>query len=261
MKSHPQLLAVAATAITVLTALLPAQSQNVDSKPTYNPTGQEVTLTGSITFTGKVPEPRKIDMSADPVCYEGDPYPTTDWLLVRNGKVANVIVYVTGSVLDNYSFESPTTTVVLEHRSCRYQPHVLGIRTGQTLSVVNADDTHHNTHPYPKLHPEWNMTQPPGSPPIIKSFERPELAIPFRDNQHPWEKAYVAVFRHPYFSITDANGDYRIESLPPGQYEVIAWHEEMGEKRMDLTIVPGESRSVGFTFDRSDLKNSRLLQH
>ncbi len=73
MKSHPQLLAVAATAITVLTALLPAQSQNVDSKPTYNPTGQEVTLTGSITFTGKVPEPRKIDMSADPVCYEGDP--------------------------------------------------------------------------------------------------------------------------------------------------------------------------------------------
>jgi plastocyanin len=262
MNSRPLLLTCAAAASLIFIALVSAQTQDGESKPAYIRTGHEITLTGSIDFTGKVPGARTIDTSADSVCTDAFPNLTTDWLIVNKGKVANVVVYVTNSsVLDMYSWKPPDSTVELAHTGCRYQPHVLAVQVGQTVSIVNSDATHHNTHPTPRFNKEWNQTQPPGAPPITQTFTHPEVAMPVKDNQHPWEKAYVAVFKHPYFSITDANGDFKIEGLPPGEYELVAWHEEMGEKKMPLTVLPGESKSVGFTFDRSDIReNSPLLR-
>lgn len=262
MNSHPRLLTCAAVASLILLAVVSAQTQDGESKPAYIRTGQEITLNGSIAFTGKAPSSRTIDTSSDSVCFDEFPKLTTDWLIVNNGRLANVVVYVTNStVLDMYSWKPPESAVELAHKGCRYEPHVLGVQVGQMLSIVNRDDTHHNTHPTPRFNAEWNQTQPPGAPPITKTFTHPEVAVPVKDNQHPWQKAYVAVFKHPYFSITDANGDFRIEGLPPGQYELVAWHEEMGEKKMQLTVLPGESKSVGFTFDHSDIReNSPLLR-
>ena len=257
-----QLRVLAATASLLLVTALAAQTQKDDSKPAYIRTGQEITLTGSVDFTGKVPDPRTIDASADSVCFDEFPNLTTDWLIVNNGRLANVVVYVAnGSLLDLYSWKPPDSAAVLAHTGCRFQPHVLGVQVGQTLSIVNTDNTHHNTHLRPTVNVQWNQSQAPGGEPITKTFAQPEVAMPVRDNQHPWEEAHVAVFRHPYFSITDANGEFKIEGLPPGQYELVAWHKEMGEKKMQLTVLPGESRSVAFSFDRSDIKeNSRLLR-
>jgi hypothetical protein len=220
-------------------------------------TGQEATLTGTITFTGKPPKPFLIDMSADPFCVASNPKLETEWFVVNNEKVANVLIYVSGSPLDNYTFETPTSTVELEHKGCRYEPHVLGMQAGQRLSITNSDSTHHNTHPTPKNNGEWNQTQSPGAPPILKTFQRAEVAIPFKDNQHPWEKAYVGVFNHPFFAVSDALGNYRIEGLPPGSYKITAWHEQLGEKTVEVTVIPGESRFVGFTFAVTDLKSSK----
>ena len=258
---NTQLQALAATTTLLLVTSFGMQSKDADLKPAYIRTGQEITLTGSIDFTGRVPAPRTIDTSADPVCTEASPNLATDWLIVNDGRVENVVVYVTNSsILDTYSWKPPDSTVELEHTGCRYRPHVLALQVGQKLNIVNSDGTHHNTHPTPRLNKEWNQTQPPGAPPITNTFVHPEVAIPFKDNQHPWEKAYVAVFKHPYFAITDANGNFRIEGLPPGQYDLVAWHEEMGQKKMELTVAPGEPRTVAFSFDQSDLKGSRLMQ-
>ena len=167
-----------------------------------------------------------------------------------------MLVYVSSSTFDNYTCETPTSTVVLEHKGCRYEPHVLRMQAGQRLSITNSDSIQHNTHPTPKNNSEWNQTQAPGAPPILKTFQRAEVLIPFRDNHHPWEKAYVGVFSHPFFAVSDALGNYRIEGLPPGSYKITAWHEELGEKTAEVTVVPGESRFVGFTFAATDLKRS-----
>src|SRR4030095_6262499 len=96
----------------------------------------------------------------------------------------------------------------------------------------------HNTHPVPQNNPEWNQTQPPGSPPLVKTFKRPEKLVPFKDNQHPWQRAYVRVVEHPFFAVSDEQGNFKIEGLPPGQYKVVAWHERFGEKSVDITLLP-----------------------
>jgi hypothetical protein len=221
-----------------------------DSRKQYRPTGLEAALVGSVTLLGKRPAPLRIDTSADPICGQVNSNPQTESLEGKEGRLENVFVYLkNNTTLETYSFPIPTTQVVLERKACRYVPHVLGLRLGQPLSIQNNDPTHHNTHPTPKNNVEWNQTQPPGSAPIIKTFTRHEVLIPFKCNQHPWERAYVGVLDHPFFSVSDEEGNYSIHGIPPGSYTVVAWHERLGEKIMDTTFVPGEFRHIEFTFD------------
>jgi hypothetical protein len=221
------------------------------SKPLYQPTGNEAILAGSIIFNGEVPRIMRYDMSADPVCEKlsVDHHDLND-LLISDQRVVNTFVYLkSGEALETYRFEVPDSEVVLAHKGCYYEPRILGIRTGQRLAIVNNDPTVHNTHPTPKYNQEWNMSQAVGSEPFMKSFRRAEQFIPFKDNHHPWEKAMVGVFDHPFFAVSDQFGNYEIRGLPPGKYKLVAWHERLGEQELELTIVPGENRKIDFTFE------------
>jgi hypothetical protein len=227
------------------------RSATTQEKPIYKATGSEGTIVGTISFAGTPAKPWRIDTSADPVCTSLSPYLTTDWVVVKDHKLANVFVYVRGENLNLYSFEPSSPTVVLEHKGCRYEPHVFGMQTQQTLRVLNDDNTTHNTHPTPKNNREWNQSQPAGAV-IEQRFAWPELFIPIKDNQHPWEKAYVGVLSHPFFSVSATDGTYKISGVPPGQYTVVAWHEKLGEQTVDVFLAGSEQKTLDFTFKASD---------
>ena len=223
-------------------------------KTLYQPSGNEATVTGTINVTGTIPKPWLIDMAADPVCVEANLKPQLDELIVRDNKLQNAFVYLKSETLRGYRFAVPDSEVVLQHRNCYYSPHVLGILVGQKLSVVNSDPTTHNTHPTPKYNPEWNMSAPPDSPPIKKIFARPETFIPFKDNQHPWERAYLGVMGHPFFAVTDEFGRFEIRGVPPGSYMLVVWHERLGEQEVEITVAPSEIRNADFTYDADKKK-------
>lgn len=226
-----------------------AVAQESPQKPLYQLAGNEVTIVGTINVTGAVPKPRLIGMWADPVCVQSNPKPEVDDLLVKEGKLQDAFVYVKSESLNSYRFAPPDTEVVLEHRNCYYHPHVLGVVMGQKLSLVNSDQTTHNTHPTPKANPEFNMSSAPNSPPVTKIFTRQELLIPFKDNQHPWERAYVGVMAHPFFAVTDEFGRFQISGVPPGTYTLVVWHSQLGEQQVEITLAPREVRNVDFAFD------------
>ncbi len=232
----------------LLAALAPAQDSTpiTTAKTPYVRTGNEATLAGTVNLIGKRPKRLLIDSSPDPVCGENI---RTEWFEGEKGRLANVVVYVKSEALEGLTFEPPAAAVTLEHRNCSYVPHVVAMQAGQRLMMLNADLTHHNTHPIPKHNREWNLTQMQGSAPLVKVFELPELAIPFKDNQHPWEKAYLSIFSHPFFAVTDRNGNFKIEGLPPGAYTLISWHERLGEKTTEVVLLPGETKDLSFAFE------------
>jgi len=218
-------------------------------KPLYNASGNEATVTGTINVTGTIPELRRIDMSADPVCIQLNHVPRLDDLLVRDNKVQNAFVYLKSEFLNAHRFAVPDLDVVLVQRNCYYSPRVLGLQVGQTLQIINSDATVHNVHPTPKFNREWNQTHPPNAPPMVKTFSHAEVLIPFKDNQHPWEKAYVAVMDHPFFAVSDESGRFEIHGLPAGTYTLVVWHERLGEQELEITVATGEIRNADFTFD------------
>ena len=250
-----KLIASALSAGLLVTIVFASPKQEAPSqKKAYVHTGKEASIAGTVTLLGELPKALTIDLAADPSCYTDNPHPKTEWYRGRAGGLANVLVYVASDSLDNFLFSTPTSPVVLEHKRCRYEPHVMGLQVGQPLNIVNSDETIHNTHPTPRVNQEWNQTQAMGAPPLVKTFGRAEVSIPFKCNQHPWERAYVSVFAHPFFAVTDMEGNFRIEGLPPGSYKVTAWHERLSEKNLDAVLAPGESRYLSFAFSAPKAK-------
>ena len=91
------------------------------------------------------------------------------------------------------------------------------------------------------------MTQPHGVP-LERTFAREEIAIPVKCNVHPWMKGYIAVFKHPYFSVTDMSGSFELKGLPPGTYTISAWQEKLGTQTLKVTVAEGKAETVNFTF-------------
>ena len=237
----------------ILTLPTISQTAQEPEKPLYFTTGNEASVVGTITLKGTPPKPRTIDMSADPLCQQFNRKPVYDWLITKEGRLANAFVYVMGEPLRAYRFAVPDTEVILNQHGCYFEPHVFGLQVGQSLRIINGDPTQHNIHPTPKMNPEWNMSQAANSPPIFKTFGRAEVVIPIKCNQHPWMRAYAGVVNHPYFAVTDKSGKFEIRNLPPGSYRLAVWHELFGEQVIDITIQPGETRNADFTFDTTQI--------
>ena len=223
----------------------------------YKATGNEGSITGSVNFTGEAPAPKPISMDADAACAQNNANPQTEDVVVKDGKLANVLVYIKdgktteGKSITSFAFEVPATEVVLDQKGCRYLPHVLGIMAGQKLKVTNSDPTAHNVHPSPKSNKEWNQSQPAGAQPIIQTFSRAEVVVPVKCNQHPWMKANIGVLKHPLFAVSGENGAFEIKGVPPGTYTVATWHEKYGEKTQSVTVGANETKTQDFAFDAS----------
>ena len=230
----------------------------------YKSSGNEGTITGAVAFTGEAPAPKPISMDADAACAQSNPNPQTEDVLVKDGKLANVLVYVKdgktaeGKSLAGFTFEVPPVEVALDQKGCRYIPHVLGMMAGQKLKVTNSDPTAHNVHPSPKSNKEWNHSQPAGAQPIIQTFTRAEVVVPVKCNQHPWMKANIGVMKHPLFAVSGENGAYEIKGVPPGTYTLAIWHERYGEKTQSVTVGAKESKTQDFTVDPSAGKTASL---
>ena len=218
-------------------------------KPAFQSAGDEGTITGKILFTGAAPAPKTIDMGQDPVCVSSATEKTTEDVVVKDGKLLNVFVYVkSGGAVDKFSF-SPGGGVTLDQKGCRYHPHVLGVMTKENIKITNSDNTTHNIHPSPAKNQEWNQSQTAGAAPLEKSFARQEVLIPVKCNQHPWMKAFIGVLPHPFFAVSKEDGSYTLPPLPPGEYTIVAWHEKYGEQTQKVTVGAKESKTQDFTFN------------
>lgn len=202
-------------------------------------------VTGKVVFKGTVPPPQKIDMSTDPAC--GGSVKTEEPLAAADGSVQNVFVYVKQG-LEGKNFEAPKDSVVLDQKGCHYQPHVLGLQTGQTLEIVNSDSTLHNVHGLPANSKQFNLGMPIKGMKLKRKFDKPEIMVRFKCDVHPWMSAYVGVVPHPFFAVTDDKGSFEIKNLPPGTYTIEAWHEKFGTQTQQVTVDETGAKTVDFSF-------------
>ena len=236
------------------------EKADTGSKPAYASKGDEGTITGKVSFDGAAPALKKIDMSQDANCAGSSGDKTMDDLLVAEGKLANVFVYLKGGPVDSHSFPTPSDPVTLDQQGCRYHPRVIGIQVNQTFKVTNSDNTTHNIHPSPKRNEEWNQMQAQGAPPIEKKFGRPETLIPVKCNQHPWMKANIGVLAHPYFTVSAKDGTYTIKNVPPGSYTLVFWHETLGEQTQQVTVAAKESKTQDITYKSGSTPAATSMQ-
>ncbi|HTO93468.1 MAG TPA: carboxypeptidase regulatory-like domain-containing protein [Bacteroidota bacterium] len=205
-------------------------------------------VTGKVSFTGTAPKGARIMMNADPVCVKQHKTPVTgeEVAVNKNGTLRNVLVYVKEG-LGSRKFDAPATKVEFDQKGCMYDPHVVGIQTGQELDVVNSDPTLHNVHSLSKDNPQFNVAQPKQGMRLAKKFDKPEV-FKVKCEVHTWMGAYIGVFSHPFYAVTGDDGTFHLKGLPAGQYTIEAWQEKYGTQQMKVTVAASGSATADFTY-------------
>jgi hypothetical protein len=203
------------------------------------------TVEGTISYTGTPPKMKPIDMAKEPSCAKQHATPVlTESVGIRPGNtLGDVVVYVSAG---DQGAPAPQTAIY-DQKGCQYIPHVAVLEVNEPLEIFNHDQTSHNIHPMSKVNPEWNKSQPPGSPPLHVTYAKAEF-IPVKCNVHPWMHGYFAVLNTSHYSVSDDNGKFSLKGLPPGKYTLTAWQERFGSQTQDVTVSSGGTAKVNFTF-------------
>jgi len=207
------------------------------------------TISGTVQYAGTAPKFKEIKMEADPIClshHTDAVFPQT-LILGEQNTMGNVFVYVK-SGLPAKEYPVPTEPVILDQKGCMYDPHVLGVRVGQPLKILNPDGTLHNVHALSKVNEEFNLAMPQFRKETTQIFTKAEFMFPVKCDVHPWMEGWVAVMSHPYFQVTKADGTFILADLPAGTYEVEAWHEKLGTQIMSVTVTADETKTADFSF-------------
>jgi plastocyanin len=224
------------------TPAAPAQPQTLPA------TVGKSTIRGVVKFNGAPPAAADIAPSSDPAC-EGMALKDAA-VLVKDGKLQNVLVRVKGSVAG-----TPVAAgdpVVIDQQKCTYTPRVQGAQAGQMIQVKNSDQTLHNVRAVAGTKSIFNLAQPPAGAPVTKPVPSETDLVQFKCDVHPWMKAFVAVSTHPYFSTTGEDGSFSIKGLPAGTYTLEAWHESFGTKTAEVTVKDDETAETSFEFSATD---------
>ena len=144
--------------------------------------------------------------------------------------------------------ERPGPTVVLDQRNETFVPHVLAITTGTTVRFLNSDKTYHNVFSLSKPKRFDLGRYPTGSSKSVR-FDRPGIVRVFCEI-HSHMSAFIVVFAHQHFAVTNARGEYRIDGLPPGTYTVAVWHPVLSAKSRTVRV-GDEGSDLELDFDLS----------
>jgi plastocyanin len=208
------------------------------------------TITGTVTFDGKVPTMRPLAMDADPACAKMHSKPALSEALVlgSGNTMGNILVWVSKGVPAGKTWPPPKTPVTLDQKGCQYVPHVQGIMVGQAYRILNSDGILHNVHALPKVNKAFNKPMPPTLKETTTTFDKAEPVFQIKCDVHPWMQAFIGVFTHPFFSATGTDGKFTISGLDPGTYEITAWHERLGTQTATVTVGAKESKAQNFKF-------------
>jgi plastocyanin len=207
------------------------------------------TINGTVTYDGKVPNLKPLDVAAEPMCAKKHPTVPNEVLVLGPGNtMANVMVRVVKGLPAGKAYPAPKEPVVMDQQGCQYVPHVMGIMVGQPFKVLNSDGILHNVHALPSVNRPFNLAMPATRKEATETFAKEEGMFVIKCDVHPWMRAYIGVLPHPFFGVTKADGKVQIANLPAGTYEVEAWHEKLGTQKATVTVGATDAKPVAFKF-------------
>lgn len=194
-----------------------------------------VAVSGSVRFVGEAPDPTVVRLLSDASCHlkGSGAIEAEDVLIGDDGEIENVFLWIRNF---EQRFAPPSREVLLDQVGCEYTPRVFGIMVGQTLRIRNSDETLHNVRLDADSNRKFNIGQPVKGMETTRSFDNAELMVNFECDVHPWMDAWGGVLYHPLFGVTDDEGRFRIEGVPPGQWELGWWHERIGEGSLEIEV-------------------------
>jgi hypothetical protein len=220
------------------------------------------TIEGTITLDGSVPEPKAFNLITFPdPAYCGRISNGRGWRLLHDfivghqGGLKDAIVLLEG-VESGKPFE--VSVPLIEARDCMFQPFMTVVRNGHAVEVINMDPVMHDIQGY-----ETSLEAGARvlfNTPLVMNYQHrrgdlhalhnhapgKSLVGPIYLNKgrrtfymqcgfHAYMESWAMAVNNPYYALTDAEGKFKIDQIPPGTYQLVVWHPQTG---------PGTTKSV-----------------
>jgi plastocyanin len=146
------------------------------------------------------------------------------------------VVYLESAPRGAFEEREPSRAV-MDQRNETFVPHILAVMTGTVVDFPNSDKTYHNVFSLSKPK-RFDLGRYAAGRSKSVRFDRPGVVRVFCDI-HSHMSAFVLVFNHPFFDVTDPDGRFRLNDVPPGTYTVVGWYEGEARVSRSVTLPPG----------------------
>ncbi len=210
--------------------------------------GDDNSILGVVRLVGPAPKRTPIPLTPESrKLYKTAPL-SEDAIVGPDGAVANVFVYVKEGLPAGKTYATPEKAGLLDQQKSMFRPRVQGVLVGQDLLMRNSDPVIHNVRSLSEENRPFNVGQPANTPDRKKVFKESEGPIEVRCDFHPWMKAFFFVMDHPFFAVSNEQGEFEIQGLPSGKYTLAIWHETFGKQEQEITVGKDDLKGVDFKF-------------
>jgi hypothetical protein len=229
------------------------------------------TVEGTIRLNGAMPEPKGFNLITFPdPAYCGRISNGRGWRLLRDflvnqqGGLKDAIVLLEG-VEAGKPFE--LSVPLIEARDCQFAPFMTIIRNGHAVEVINMDPVMHDIQGYETsieagarvlfnsplvmnhqhhrgdIHAMHNHA--PGKSLVGPLYlNRGRRTFYMQCGFHAYMESWAMAVNNPYYALTDANGSYKIDNIPPGTYQLVVWHPQTGPGVTKMVMVQPDGKLV-----------------
>ena len=183
------------------------------------------TITGTVKWSGPLPRSLALPINKDAQVCDPESHKTRDLerlIVGPQGGVANTVVFLK-NVYSGKPFNFPESRRFLDQKSCRYEPHILLVAQYAALRMNSSDPVLHTIHMDGAA--TYNLPFPFTNRAVSRTMQSPGLVNIKSNGGHVWMNAEIMVAPHPYYAVTDESGKFELTDVPPGEYEIVAWHE------------------------------------
>lgn len=185
-------------------------------------------IIGTVKWSGPIPKPLMYPVTKDAAICDPESSKRVDLerlIVGPQGGVSNTVVYLK-DIHSGKAMEIPENRRFLDQKRCRYEPHVLLVPQNTELQMKSSDATLHTVHMEGAA--TYNLPFPFTNRTIARPMQNTGLVTLKCNGGHVWMNAEAFVIDHPYYAVTDESGKFELTGVPPGEYEIVAWHEGWG---------------------------------
>lgn len=219
-------------------------------------------IVGKVTFEGKVPDDAVVRYPIPGKSLGcGTGYRKVVRIDVKGNALRGVFVLIE-EIAEGKAWPKSSKNVVLEQKDCVFLPSLKIVERGNPLVIRNSDDgVLHNVNLREVKEVSagrvvqrmlFNIAQPNVGDVEKKVRPRKSPFLTVGCDVHNFMVAHMVAPEHPYATIAAGDGSFTLEDVPPGEYQVVAWHPVLGTKRRSVTVTANGKVDASFSFGGDD---------
>jgi len=190
------------------------------------------TLKGTVRYAGAPHEKKKLSVTIDQyIC--GKDKEGEDLMISPSNGIRYAVVSLQNPP-PSAKWEANSPAVKMDQKQCSFVPRVVVVPVGGTVDFLNSDRLLHNVRGGGKQNPAFNRAQPHART-ISIVFKKPEV-LRVECDLHSWMRGWVVVAEHPFYAVTNEQGEFALDNVPPGKYTLQVWQETLGTVTQDVTV-------------------------